>query len=70
MTGWWDLPCWNGLSPSQQDRLLTVGNLPWGWRPESTGCSNGAEVAIETEHDQAPGSRFYCRPCAIAYLTV
>jgi hypothetical protein len=32
-------------------------------------CTSGAEVAIETEHDKAPGPRFYCRACAIEYLT-
>jgi rubredoxin len=25
-------------------------------------------VCVETMHDLAPGPRFYCRGCAIAYL--
>lgn len=66
--GWWNMACWNGLSPSQQGRLIAYGNLPLGYQPEGD-CPNGAEVAIETESDLAPGPRFYCRACAIADLT-
>lgn len=65
---WWDMSCWNGLSSDQQRRLLAAGNLPIGYRPEGE-CPNGAEVGIETEHDIAPGPRFYCRSCAIAFLS-
>jgi hypothetical protein len=68
MRGWWNMVCWNGLSADQQTRLVEVGNLPMGYRPEGTDCPNGAQVAIETEDDSAPGPRFYCYPCAIAYL--
>lgn len=66
--GWWNMACWDGLSPEQQQRLILVGNLPLGYRPEGT-CPNGAFVAIETETDVAPGPRFYCLGCAIRYLT-
>jgi hypothetical protein len=65
--GWWDMVCWNGLSAEQQQRLIEVGNLPMGYLPTGS-CVRGAEVAIETDHDVAPGPRFYCRPCAIDYL--
>ncbi len=65
--GWWNMACWNGLSEYQQHRLLTYGNLPIDYRPE-VGCPNGAEVAIETQNDVAPGPRFYCRACAVEYL--
>ena len=67
MRGWWDMACWNGLSPDQQHRLIAVGNLPWGYQPEGT-CPRGAAVAIETDNDLAPGPRFYCLDCAIGYL--
>lgn len=66
--GWWGMSCWNGLSDEQQHRLITVGNLPLGYRAEGR-CPNGAEVQIETEHDEAPGPRFYCLDCGIQYLT-
>ena len=69
--GWWfDLACWNGLSPAQQRRLIEVGNLPILYHPEGgkDACHNGAEVAIELDHDEAPGPRFYCLDCAIGYL--
>ena len=46
---------------------MTRGNLPYGYVPEGD-CQRGASVGIETEHDTAPGPRFYCRECAIAYL--
>jgi hypothetical protein len=59
--------CWNGLSETQQRRLLEWGNLPWGYEPEGE-CRNGAEVGIETVLDAAPGPRFYCRTCAVAFL--
>jgi len=66
--GWFNMPCWNGLSGEQQHRLITVGNLPIGFVPEGGWCPNGAEVAIETQHDEAPGPRFYCVGCGITYL--
>jgi hypothetical protein len=65
--GWWDMACWNGLSTEQQTRLVLVGNLPIDYQPEGE-CQAGATCAIETEHDTAPGPRFYCTACAIAYL--
>jgi hypothetical protein len=61
------MACFNGLSPDQQTRLIEVGNLPIGYEPEGD-CPRGATVAIETQHDAAPGPRFYCTPCAIEYL--
>lgn len=67
--GWWGMACFNALSPAQQERLVTWGNLPIGYRPEGWTCLNGAEVAIEVEGDLAPGPRFYCRLCAIEYLS-
>jgi hypothetical protein len=67
MRGWWNMPCWNGLSEAQQTRLVEWGNLPFGYEPEGE-CPWGAEVAIETESDAAPGPRFYCLTCAIAHL--
>lgn len=65
--GWWGLPCWNGLSADQQKRLIEIGGLQIGWQPEGT-CQNGAEVAVETMYDSAPGPRFYCRPCGVEYV--
>lgn len=65
--GWFNLPCWNGLSTEQQVRLISWGNLPLGYEPEGW-CPNGATVSIESEEDAAPGPRFYCYGCAIAYL--
>lgn len=67
--GLYGLSCWNALSAAQQERLIKVGNLEIFSRAEGTGCDRGAEVGIETQGDEAPGPRFYCRPCAIAYLT-
>lgn len=67
--GWWNMACWNALSEAQQQHLIEVGNLPIFSDPEGTACSNGAEVSIETMDDAAPGPRFYCRPCALAYLS-
>lgn len=61
------LTCWNGLSAEQQERLLEIGNLPFGYTPEGI-CQNGANVGIETMHDTSPGPRFYCTECAIKYL--
>lgn len=70
MSGWFNLTCWNGLSAEQQRMLIHEGVLPMGHkRPEGWRCTNGAEVAVETHADEAPGARFYCRACAIAYLT-
>lgn len=66
--GWWNMACWNGLSEQQQLALIEDGTLEWGSVPLGADCQNGAEVAIETQEDAAPGPRFYCRPCAIAYL--
>lgn len=67
--GWWHMPCWNALSADQQTRLIEHGNLEFGYQPEGDGCQRGAEVAIETQWDAAPGPRFYCLPCAVAALT-
>jgi len=61
------MACWNGLSTEQQHRLITVGNLPWGYQPEGE-CQRGAAVAVEAEGDMAPGPRFYCHLCAIDYV--
>jgi hypothetical protein len=68
MRGYWNMPCWNGLSRDQQRRLIEVGNLPWGYEPEGE-CQRGAELEITTMYDVAPGPRFYCGPCAIKFLT-
>lgn len=70
MRRWWGLACFNGLSAEQQERLLKVGVLPFGYEPEGgpLACQNGAQVAIETEEDTTPGPRFYCWPCALRYL--
>ncbi len=65
--GWWNMACWNGLSAEQQLRLVAVGNLPFGYTAEGE-CPRGAAVCIEAEGDIAPGPRFYCLPCARAYL--
>jgi hypothetical protein len=56
------------LSREQQRRLLEWGNLPFGYAEQGE-CARPAEVAIETPDDVAPGPRFYCRECAIEYLT-
>lgn len=61
------MACFNGLSEAQQTRLVEWGNLEFGYQPEGE-CRNGAEMAIETQDDVAPGPRFYCRSCAIEYL--
>jgi len=65
--GWWNMACWNGLSPEQQRRLVEVGNLPLGYRTDGP-CQRPACVTIETDSDVAPGPRFYCMVCAIDYL--
>lgn len=67
--GWYDMACWNGLSPVQQRMLIEDGVLMFGhWQPEGGTCDRGAAVAIECEGDASPGPRFYCLPCARAYL--
>ena len=65
--GWWNLTCFNSLSPEQQVSLVSRGNLPIGYQPEGP-CLAPAAVAIETEIDAAPGPRFYCWDCAVTYL--
>ena len=67
MRGFWGMHCWNGLSAEQQVRLISHGNLPWGYTAEGR-CPNPAAVSIESEADAAPGPRFYCWDCAIEYL--
>lgn len=67
--GWFNLPCWNGLSEAQQDRLITWGNLPLGYEPEGE-CQEPAAVAIELPIDAAPGPRFLCLTCASEYLHI
>ena len=66
--GWYGLVCWNGLSSEQQQTLINVGVLPIGYKPEGSHCHNGAEVAVETMWDAAPGPRFYCTECAVKFL--
>jgi hypothetical protein len=67
--GWWGLSCWNALSEEQQTMLIDHGVLFVGhWEPAGGTCNRGAEVEVTTEWDNAPGPRFYCRPCAIKYL--
>ena len=61
------MACFNGLSPAQQDRVVNVGNLPFGYRPEGD-CPNPAELEITTMYDLMPGPRFYCLSCAVGYL--
>lgn len=64
------MACWNGLSERQQAMLIIDGVLAFGhWPAEGGSCERGAEVAIECEWDVAPGPRFYCRPCAVEYLS-
>jgi hypothetical protein len=65
---WFNMPCWNALSEDQQRCLITNGSLPFGWLPEGK-CDSPAAIAIETSTDAAPGARFYCRACAVAYLS-
>jgi len=66
-TGWWGMACWNALSHEQQRMLIERGVLELGFHPEGE-CPNRAVLMIECEDDEAPGPRFYCRPCAIKYL--
>lgn len=66
--GWWNMACFEGLSPLQQQRVVEHGNLPFGYQPAGK-CTNGAEVEVTTMWDAMPGPRFYCRICAIKYLT-
>lgn len=66
--GYWGMLCWNALSADQQEFLRTKGYLPWGYRPEGE-CPNGAELEITTMYDEFPGPRFYCRPCAVQWLS-
>lgn len=68
MRGWWNMACWNGLSADQQRELLERGVLEIFYEPAGGTCDLGAQVAIETEGDVAPGPRFYCRDCAVEYL--
>jgi hypothetical protein len=67
MRGWWNMACWEGLSPDQQEFLRTEGYLPFGYQPAGV-CQNGAEVEVTTMWDEFPGPRFLCSTCAIAYL--
>lgn len=67
--GFWDMHCFNALSPAQQVFLVKEGYLPWGWEPEGNpGCPRPAQVGVETAQDLTSGPRFYCRQCAIEYL--
>jgi len=66
--GWWGLSCWNALSFEQQTQLIERGTLQIFSRAEGGDCKDGAQVAIETMTDEAPGPRFYCLGCAISYL--
>lgn len=66
--GWWGLPCFNALSAEQQTFLVDEGYLPWGWKPEGTACTSGAEVEVTTMWDKTPGPRFYCLPCTVKFL--
>lgn len=71
MRGWWNMVCWNRLSAEQQERLLTIGNLPLGYAPGGGTCEQGiAEVEVATIWDVAPGPRFYCLDCALGYLAL
>lgn len=67
--GWWQMPCFNSLSPDQQTRLVEHGNLPIDYKLHLTGdCHNGAEVEVTTIWDEYPGPRFYCTHCARDYI--
>lgn len=67
--GWWDMPCFNALSPEQQVRVVEWGNLPIDYREHLSGpCHNGAQVEVTTVYDKFPGPRFYCLSCAAEYL--
>ena len=65
--GYWSMHCFNGLSAEQQDRVVHWGNLPLGYQPEGS-CERPAELEVTTMYDETPGPRFYCVPCAIAFL--
>lgn len=65
--GFYSMHCWNGLNPTQQVRLIEVGNLPFGFVPDGW-CDRPADLGIETRWDESPGERFYCLACAIQYL--
>jgi len=67
--GWYDLGCFNGLTGSDQRRVVYWGNLEIGYDRNGGRCHNPAEVEVTTVHDAMPGPRFYCLPCAIEYLT-
>lgn len=67
MRGWWNMPCWNGLSQHQQRMLIEHGGLSIGYVPMGS-CTNGAEVEVATMWDEAPGPRFYCLACAVRFL--
>lgn len=63
--GLWGMKCWNAMSVEHQNELVTNGKF----RGYHAGTCNGpAETGIETDQDENPGPRFYCRPCGIAYL--
>ena len=66
--GWWNMTCFNGLSPHQQKRVVEYGNLVFGYKPMGE-CRRPAEVEVTTMWDSFPGPRFYCLSCAIKYLT-
>jgi hypothetical protein len=65
--GLYRMACFNGLSADQQEFLVIEGYLPWAYEPAGE-CLSGAAVGIETIFCTTPGPRFYCFPCAIAYL--
>lgn len=65
--GWWNMACWNGLSPEQQEFLRTEGYLELGYQPRGE-CPRGAEVEVTTMWDEFPGPRFLCVQCAIDWL--
>lgn len=67
--GFWGMACFNALGPLQQQRVVEHGNLPFGYEPDGGWCPNGAEVEVTTMWDRFPGPRFYCRSCAIDFLT-
>ena len=66
--GYWNMHCWNGLSPDQQEFLRTEGYLPFGFAAEGE-CAQPAEVEVTTMWDEFPGPRFYCIGCAVEWLS-
>ena len=69
--GWWGLlSCWNRMSLDQAERLRTTGSPATSYEPWDNPhrCDRPAEVAMQTQDEDYPGPRFYCRPCAIEYL--